>query len=96
MTYNENDDKVFITSTGTDLSETFVAPGDTQEITNFAYNASTGVVTFDYKLNINEFRYFDTYSNGLNPANTTMHALEIKGSVSATVYNAAVMRRSAL
>jgi hypothetical protein len=96
MIDNERGTRIFATATGTDLSETLQVPGDTQEITNFAYNASTGVVTFDYKLNISEFRGYDRSYNNVDPANTSMHALEIKGSVSATVYNGAVMRKSAL
>lgn len=95
--FNENGRRVFMTSAGANLSETLQVPGDTREITNFAYNAATGVITFDYKLNISEFRAYDqNYNNGVSAANTTMHALEIKGSVSATVYNSTVMRKSAL
>jgi hypothetical protein len=98
MVYNSNHRKIFTTSTGTELSETFEVPGDIQEVTNFAYNAATGLVTFDYKINVNEFRGFDTYYDynvDGDASNSTMHALEIKGSVSATVYNGAVMRKSA-
>jgi hypothetical protein len=95
---NENYSRILATSTGMDLSETFEVPGDTQEITNFAYNAATGVVTFDYKLNISQYRAFDSsYNNAIdsNADNTTMHALTITGSVSARVHNGVVMRKSA-
>jgi len=66
----------------TDISEIILVPADTQEITNFQYNAATGLVTFDYKMAIQQFR--------LN--NTTRNSLEITGSVSAKVYDSTVMR----
>lgn len=96
MYFNDGNNREFRTSTGTNLSEMIAVPADTQEITNFAYNATTGLVTFDYKLNISEFRSFDnSYLPYGSANNTTDHALEIKGSVSATVHNEMVMRRSA-
>jgi hypothetical protein len=96
MVHTERSFEIFRTSAGTDLSETVSVPADTQEITNFAYNTITGLVTFDYKLNIHELREFDrNYYHGIYPRNTTMNALEIRGSASVTVYNALVMRKSA-
>lgn len=96
MVRTEGSSMGFATSTGVDLYEIVAVPADTQEITNFAFNATTGVVTFDYKLNINALRGYDKYYySNMEPANTTMNALEITGSVSATVHNGVVMRRSA-
>ncbi|MDO1447061.1 hypothetical protein Q0590_12405 [Rhodocytophaga aerolata] len=79
----------FRSSTGVDLSETINVPADTQEITNFGYNPTTGLLSFDYKIIISELRSLD---NSIR--NTTMHPLEIKGSFSGTVYNGVVMRKS--
>ena len=95
MIRGENWIKNFATTAGVNLFEMVAVPADTREITNFAYNPTTGVVTFDYKMNIHELRGYDTYYNNTSPSNTTMHSLEIKGSVSATVYNSTVMRKSA-
>jgi hypothetical protein len=90
----------FRTSTGTILSEVFQIPADTQEITNFAYNAATGLITFNYKIVINEFRNLDTeyhhdqqFDYSYRGANTTNKTLEIRGSVSANVYNSVIMRK---
>jgi hypothetical protein len=66
----------------TDLSEILVTPADTQEVTNYAYDPATGLMTFDYKVNI----------QALRAQNTTKHAIEVTGSVSAKVYDARVMR----
>ncbi|CAA9234419.1 MAG: hypothetical protein AVDCRST_MAG56-1090 [uncultured Cytophagales bacterium] len=66
----------------TDLSETVITPADTQEITNYAYDPVTGALSFDYKVNI----------QALRTQNTTKHAIEVTGSVSAKVYDARVMR----
>ena len=74
---------VFFVAT-TSLHEVVAVPADTYAITNFAHNATTGLVTFDYKLTIEALR-----SN-----NSSLHPVEITGSVSATVYNSSVMRRS--
>jgi hypothetical protein len=75
----------FYTKQGVDLSETIDVPADTYEITNFSHDTSAGVVTFDYKINIQQFRV----------ENTTRNPLEITGSVRADVYNEMVMRKSA-
>jgi hypothetical protein len=91
--YRNNGNDIFRTSTGTNLSETIGVPADTQEITNFAYNAATGLVSFDYKLTINEYRDLDKVYEIYQKGNTTMHPLEIKGSFSGTVYNGIVMRK---
>lgn len=82
---------LFYTAADVNLSEKITIPADTQEITNFVYNASTGVVTFNYKVSINELRGMQNY----NAKNTTNHKLDITGSASATVYNGTVMRMSA-
>ncbi len=95
MIRSENWIKNFATTAGVNLFETVAVPADTREITNFAYNPTTGVVTFDYKINISELRAYDRNYYNASPANTTLHPLEIKGSVSATVYNSTVMRQSA-
>lgn len=96
MIRGEGNNMAFVTKAGADLFEIVEVPADTQEITNYAYNAATGVVTFNYKLSINALRGYDSYYySNMEPANTTMNALEITGSVSATVHNGVVMRRSA-
>jgi hypothetical protein len=91
--YQDNNGNMFGTSTGTNLSETINVPADTQEITNVVYNAANGLLTFDYKLNISEFREFDRAYERYEKGNSTMHPLEVKGSFSATVYNGVVMRK---
>jgi hypothetical protein len=98
--HSSNNKLYFRTSTGTILSEVIQIPADTQEITNFAYNAATGLITFNYKIVINEFRNLDSeyhYDNQMNYSyrgeNTTNKTLEITGSVSANVYNSIIMRK---
>jgi hypothetical protein len=87
------DGNKFRTSAGVNLFEIITVPADTQEITNFAYNSTTGILTFDYKLVISEYRAFDSSYESYGKGNTTMHPLEIKGSFSGAVYNEAIMRK---
>jgi hypothetical protein len=75
----------FNTKQGENLSEFINVPADTYEITNFNHNESAGEVTFNYKVNIQQFR----------KKNTSRNPLEITGSVKIDVYNEIVMRKSA-
>ncbi len=77
-------DYIFISAGGTKLHEVVEVPADLQTISNYAYNAATGDLTFDYTLNIEAFR----------AANTTFNAVEVTGSVKATgLYDGMVSRR---
>jgi hypothetical protein len=82
---NYLDEFTFYDNSYQDLSETIVVPADAQEISNFEYDAATGMVTFDYKVVVHEFRN----------ENTSRHQVEISGSVRANVYNNILMREAA-
>jgi hypothetical protein len=85
-TYKEGlPQQIFITNDNTMLADPFYeAPADEYQISNYAYNNATGIVSFEFKIKVGAFSANKSY----NPA-------EINGSVSANVFDGQVMREGA-
>jgi hypothetical protein len=77
-------DQVFTTTEHVNLSDQFEAPADVFQISDYAYNSATGIVSFSFKVNVGPFSRNTSY----NPA-------EITGRVSAQVFDGQLMREAA-